>query len=97
MERMRGLLKASIRDDDPVEFLENEMIYGLNMSAPGHIMDKDLQLLLDKARVKGKSTDVAITAFSKMVGLSLETPEMLQKAHNLRIIHLLVRRPTCNQ
>ena len=43
------------------------------------------------------STDVTITAFSKMVDFSLETPEMLQKAYYLGINRLIVRCPTRNQ
>jgi hypothetical protein len=43
-EDIRVLLKASIRDDKPVVFLENEMMHAVTMSTPGHIMDKDFLL-----------------------------------------------------
>ena len=64
-------MKASIRDNDPVVFLENEMMYGVTMDAPDHVMDKDFVLPLNKAKVEKEGTDVTITAFSKMVGFSL--------------------------
>lgn len=52
IEDCRGLLKAAIRDNDPVIFLENEMMYGVTMSAPDHIMDKDFVLPLNKAKIE---------------------------------------------
>lgn len=47
VEDYRGLLKASIRDNDPVVFLENEMMYGVTMEAPDHVFDKDFVLPLN--------------------------------------------------
>lgn len=71
VEDIRGLLKASIRDDDPVVFLENEMMYGVSFDTPDNVLDKDFVLPLNKAKVEREGTDVTITAFSKMVGFSL--------------------------
>jgi len=95
IEDLRGLLKASIRDEDPVVFLENEMMYGVTMSAPDHIMDKDFLLPLNKAKVEREGTDVTITAFSKMVGFSLEAAEILKRDFdiNAEVINLRVIRP----
>lgn len=95
VEDLRGLLKASIRDDDPVVFLENEMMYGVTFDTPEHVFDKDFVLPLNKAKVERQGTDVTITAFAKMVGFSLQAAEILQKEHgiNAEVINLRVLRP----
>ncbi|KAL5548082.1 hypothetical protein UlMin_003313 [Ulmus minor] len=58
-EDARGLLKAAIRDPDPVVFLENELLYG--------------ESFLVSAEIEREGKDVTITAFSKMVGYALKT------------------------
>ena len=95
VEDCRGLLKAAIRDDDPVVFLENEMLYGVSFEAPAHVYDKDFVLPLNKAKIEKVGTDVTITAFSKMVGYSLEAAQILQKEHgiNAEVINLRCIRP----
>merc|ERR1711957_429252 len=50
-EDHRGLLKASIRDDNPVVFLENEMLYGRAFPKTAEIMDKDFLLPIGKAKI----------------------------------------------
>jgi pyruvate dehydrogenase E1 component beta subunit len=70
-EDARGLLKASIRDNDPIIFLENEMMYGVNFEVQDSVMDKDFLLEIGKAKIEKEGTDVTITAFAKMVGFSL--------------------------
>ena len=64
----KGLLKAAIRDPNPVIFLENELIYGFEFDVPD---DPDFIVPLGKAEVIREGTDVTITAFSRMVGLPL--------------------------
>jgi len=76
-EDARGLLKASIRDDDPVVFLENEMMYGTTFKMSDEIMSKDFVLPIGKAKIMREGTDVTITAHAKMVGLSLQAAEIL--------------------
>lgn len=95
VEDVRGLLKASIRDPDPVVFLENEMMYGVTFDTPDHVFDKDFVLPLNKAKVEKEGTDVTITAFSKMVGFSLEAAAILQKEHgiNAEVVNLRCIRP----
>ena len=65
------------------------------MSAPDHIMDKDFVLPLNKAKIERAGTDVTITAFSKMVGFSLEAAEILQKEHGIsaEVVNLRIIRP----
>ena len=95
VEDCRGLLKASIRDNDPVIFLENEMMYGVTMNVPDYVMDKDFVLPLNKAKIEKEGTDVTIVAFSKMVGFSLEAAAILQKDYgiNAEVINLRIIRP----
>jgi pyruvate dehydrogenase E1 component beta subunit len=95
VEDTRGLLKASIRDNDPVVFLENEMMYGVSFDTPDHVFDKDFVLPLNKGKIEKEGTDVTITAFSKMVGFSLEAAAILQKEHgiNAEVINLRCIRP----
>ena len=71
IEDCRGLLKASIRDNDPVVFLENEMMYGVEFDIDPKIMDKDFLIPIGKAKIERAGTDVTITAHAKMVGHSL--------------------------
>eukprot|EP00775_Hariotina_reticulata_P013465 gene13465-13591_t len=74
-EDARGLLKAAIRDPDPVIFLENEILYG--QAFP--ILDKDFLLPIGKAKVMRQGSHVTLTAFSKMVGVCLDAAEQLAK------------------
>ena len=79
IEDARGLLKASIRDPDPVIFLENELMYSVQFEAPSQIMDMDFVLPLDKAKVMREGKDVTLVSFSRMVGLCLEAAAQLEK------------------
>jgi pyruvate dehydrogenase E1 component beta subunit len=76
-EDCRGLIKAAIRDDDPVVVLENEMMYGVEFDVPANVMDKDFLIEIGKAKVEREGTDVTIVAHAKMVGRSLESAEVL--------------------
>lgn len=70
----KGLIKSSIRDRNPVIFLENEMMYGQSFDVPD---DADFTIPIGKARVMRKGNDVTITAFSRMVGYALVAAEKL--------------------
>ena len=95
VEDCRGLIKAAIRDDDPVVVLENEMMYGVEFDAPSHVMDKDFVIEIGKAKIEREGTDVTIVAHAKMVGRSLEAAEVLQKDHGIsaEVINLRTIRP----
>lgn len=95
VEDYRGLLKASIRDNNPVIVLENEMMYGVEFDATSEVMDKDFLLEIGKAKIERVGTDVTITAFSKMVGFSLEAAKILKEEHNIdaEVINLRSLRP----
>ena len=72
----KGLLKAAIRDPNPVVFLENEMLYGLEFDVPE---GDDFVLPIGKAKVRREGAHVTITAISRMVGLALQAAEELAK------------------
>nr|WP_010302727.1 pyruvate dehydrogenase complex E1 component subunit beta [Candidatus Odyssella thessalonicensis] len=70
----KGLLKAAIRDPNPVIFLENELMYGRSFDVP---TDEDFILPLGQAAVLREGKDVTITAFSITVGMALEAADIL--------------------
>lgn len=70
----KGLLKAAIRSEDPVVFLENELVYGRSFELPE--LD-DHVLPIGKARIMRKGSDVTIVSYSIGVGLALEAAETL--------------------
>ena len=70
----KGLLKAAIRDPNPVVFLEHEMMDGLEFDVPDV---EDWVVPIGKAKVRRKGRDVTITAHSRMVGLALKAAEEL--------------------
>jgi pyruvate dehydrogenase E1 component beta subunit len=78
-EDARGLLKASIRDPDPVIFLENEILYGQSFPVTPEVLDKDFVLPIGKAKIMRPGKDVTLIAFSKMVGYNLKVAEELAK------------------
>lgn len=94
-EDCRGLLKAAIRDDDPVVFLENEMMYAVEFDLSKEAMDKDFLIPIGKAKIERQGTDVTITAHAKMVGHSLQAAEVLQRDHGIsaEVINLRTIRP----
>jgi len=90
----RGLLKASIRDDNPVCFLENELMYGQTFTVADEVLSHDFLLPLGKAHVARTGTDVTICAFAKMVGYALEAAEILAKEGiSCEVINLRTIRP----
>ena len=87
----KGLLKAAIRDPNPVIFLENEILYGQQFEVPD---DPDFILPIGKAKIERPGKDVTITAFSIMVGKALQAAEELAK-HGIEaeVINLRSLRP----
>jgi pyruvate dehydrogenase E1 component beta subunit len=55
VEDCRGLVKAAIRDNDPVVILENEMMYGVEFDVDPKIMDRDFLIPIGKAKIERKS------------------------------------------
>jgi pyruvate dehydrogenase E1 component beta subunit len=72
----KGLLKAAIRDPNPVIFLENEIVYGRSFDVPK--LD-DYVVPIGKARVVREGTDVTLVSFSITMGLIIQAAEALAK------------------
>ena len=70
----KGLLKAAIRDPNPVIFLEHEVLYGQSFEVPD---DDDWIVPIGKANILRTGSDVTIVAFSIMVGRALEAADRL--------------------
>ena len=87
----KGLLKAAIRDPNPVVFLENELLYGSTFDVPA---SDDFVIPIGKAKIERAGTDVTITAFSRMVGFALEAAELLAaEGISAEVINLRTIRP----
>jgi pyruvate dehydrogenase E1 component beta subunit len=87
----KGLLKAAIRDPNPVVFLENEFLYGQSFDVP--VLD-DFVLPIGKARIVRAGADVTIVSFSLMVGRALEAAEALaEEGISAEVIDLRSIRP----
>jgi len=87
----KGLLKAAIRDPNPVVFLEHELIYGETFDVPDM---EDWVLPIGKAKVRREGKDVTITAHSRMVGFALEAAEKLaEEGIEAEVIDLRTLRP----
>jgi len=87
----KGLLKAAIRDPNPVVFLEHEMVYGESFDVPDL---EDWIVPIGKAKVRREGTDVTITAHSRMVGFALKAAEILaDEGISAEVIDLRTLRP----
>ncbi|KAL5282857.1 PDHB family protein [Megaselia abdita] len=93
-EDCRGLLKAAIRDPDPVVFLENELLYGVSYPVDEKITSKDFVLPIGKAKIMKPGKDVTIVAHSKAVETSLlAAAELAKIGIEAEIINLRSIRP----
>ena len=87
----KGLLKAAIRDANPVIFLENEILYGQTFPVPD---DQDFVLPIGRAKIERPGSHVTITAFSIMVGKAMQAAEELAKdGIEAEVINLRSLRP----
>lgn len=87
----KGLMKAAIRSEDPVVFLENELVYGRSFDVPD--VD-DYVLPIGKARIMREGSDVTIVSYSIGVGLALEAAETLaDEGIDAEVIDLRTLRP----
>jgi pyruvate dehydrogenase E1 component subunit beta len=87
----KGLLRAAIRDPNPVIFLENEILYGHGFDCP---VAEDFVLPLGKAKVERVGDRVTIVAFSIMVGVAMRAAEALSaQGIEAEVINLRTLRP----
>ncbi len=87
----KGLLKAAIRDPNPIVFLEHELLYGENFQLPD--MD-DFVIPIGKAKIRREGSDVTIVAHSRMVKWALEAADILSgEGIDAEVIDLRTLRP----
>jgi pyruvate dehydrogenase E1 component beta subunit len=91
----KGLMKAAIRCEDPVVFLENELVYGRSFDVPDL---EDYVLPIGKARIMREGKDVTIVSYSIGVGMALEAANMLaDEGIDAEVIDLRTLRPLDKQ
>ncbi|MCW8085411.1 pyruvate dehydrogenase complex E1 component subunit beta [Sabulicella glaciei] len=87
----KGLLRAAIRDPNPVIVLENEILYGQSFECP---TDEEFILEIGKAKIERPGKDVTIVAFSIMVGMAMQAAEKLaEQGIEAEVINLRSIRP----
>ncbi len=87
----KGLLRAAIRDPNPVVFLENEILYGQSFDCP---TDEDFILPIGKAKIERTGTHVTIVAFSVMVGVAMQAAALLaEQGIEAEVVNLRSLRP----
>ena len=90
----KGLIKAAIRDENPVVFLENELLYGTPFPMTDEQQSSDYTIPIGEARVEREGTDVSIVTFSKMVGTALEVAAKMEgEGISVEVVNLLTLRP----
>lgn len=82
-EDAKGLLKAAIRDPNPVAVLENELMYGLSFPMSEAAQKDDFVLPIGKAKVERSGKDVTLVSLSRCVGQSMTAAENLKKKYGV--------------
>ncbi|HEU0310100.1 MAG TPA: pyruvate dehydrogenase complex E1 component subunit beta, partial [Sphingomicrobium sp.] len=91
----KGLLKAAIRSEDPVVFLENELLYGQHFDVP---QLEDYVLPIGKARIMREGSDVTLVSYSIGVGVALEAAgKLAAEGIDAEVIDLRTLRPLDKQ
>lgn len=86
----KGLLKASIRDPNPVLFVENVVLY----NDRGEVPDEDYVIPIGKADVKRQGEDVTVVSYSRMVHMALQAAEVLaEEGISVEVVDLRSLRP----
>uniref|UniRef100_A0A9J8C778 Pyruvate dehydrogenase E1 component subunit beta n=2 Tax=Cyprinus carpio TaxID=7962 RepID=A0A9J8C778_CYPCA len=78
-EDARGLLKSAIRDDNPVVFLENELMYGVPFEMSEESQSKDFLIPIGKAKIERQGNHITVVSHSRMVSLCLDAAAVLAK------------------
>merc|ERR1712062_882457 len=93
-EDCKGLLKASIRDPDPVVFLENELVYGSTFDVEDKVLEEDFVLPIGKAKVMREGKDITLVSHSIGVGFCMGAAELLAKEGiSVEVVNLRSIRP----
>ena len=78
----KGLLKSAIDDDNPVIFLENELLYSFKSKVP---IDTNFEIPLGKANVVKEGQDATVVTYSIMVHKSIEAARIIKEKHNINV------------
>lgn len=90
----KGLLKAAVRDGNPIVFLESELLYNQKFKLSAEAQSPDFVLPIGKASVERQGTDVTLIAFSRIVTQTMEAAEKLAaEGINAEVINLRTIRP----
>jgi pyruvate dehydrogenase E1 component beta subunit len=86
----KGLLKSAIRDEDPVVFMESEVMYG----DEGEVPEEEYLIPIGKARIAREGTDVTVVSFNKMMKVALgAADELAKEGISAEVIDLRTIRP----
>eukprot|EP01097_Dermamoeba_algensis_P000182 TRINITY_DN1065_c0_g1_i1.p2 TRINITY_DN1065_c0_g1~~TRINITY_DN1065_c0_g1_i1.p2 ORF type:complete len:261 (-),score=64.00 TRINITY_DN1065_c0_g1_i1:1075-1857(-) len=90
----KGLLKAAIRDPNPVVVLENELAYNMSFEMGPETASPDFVIPIGKAHIEREGKDVTIITFSRLVGVALDAAQALEKEGiSAEVINLRTIRP----
>jgi len=93
-EDCKGLLKAAVRDPDPVVFMENEIMYGQSFDVDESVLKEDFILPIGKAKIMRAGTDITIVGHSIGVGFALDAAKLLdQEGISCEVVNLRSIRP----
>ena len=94
-EDYKGLMKAAIRDPNPVVFLENEILYGESFEMSEEALSPDFVLPIGKAKIEKEGSDLTMVSHTRNVAHCLEAAEILQKEYgvNAEVINLRSIKP----
>ncbi|KAI1892361.1 hypothetical protein AGOR_G00132570 [Albula goreensis] len=93
-EDAKGLLKSAIRDDNPVVFLENELMYGVPFEMSEEVQSKDFTIPIGKAKVERQGDHITLVSHSRYVGHCLDAAAVLAKEGiECEVINLRTIRP----
>jgi len=82
-EDAKGLMKAAIRDPNPVVVLENELLYGLSFPMSEQAQSDDFVIPFGKAKIERPGKDITLVTLSRCVGQSLTAAEMLKSQYGI--------------
>lgn len=83
-EDYRGLLKAAIRDPNPVIFLENEIAYGESFEISEEALSPDFVIEIGKAKIEKEGTDITLVSHTRSVKFCMEAAEKLEKEYGVK-------------
>jgi len=86
----KGLLKAAVRDNDPVMFFENKLLYRTS----GEVPEEEYIIPIGKGDIKRKGNDITLISYSRMVGVCIQAAEILsEEGISCEVLDLRTLRP----